>query len=527
MNCATKPAPVAARSVKETIEHLLLEENGRELQVQIRECFAQVARGADGLNLGQLQAFVQLLSQRLGVPPSIFLADISANFLRYDLYRTSTLTQRECMRFTVSHLYTHWWSKLGASLERTPEAPAYASLEAAGYRVIAKLGEGGQGTVYLASDPDGEEVCLKCIKKDKLDKQGLEDLKREFCSMKILANPALASMSAIFYDSESFYAVSEPYIGGDFTTLKQRAIEQRVSMSEDWWRSVVVQSLRAVAHLHERAVMHCDLKEPNFMLKTPDYAEPYVVLIDFGFARMFTAEPTGLVQGTFGYIPPETFRAGRWFPRGDVFSWGVTILQMLVDKVVPPLPIPGRPPVGIFLEGVQQSFQAIAQATCTRQPPFHLVPAPLYGLGVLLARCLEKQLPQRIKAHEALQDSWCTAGARLPPVAVYSGSTITRMAEELNPGLQETVQALQALLVDADDEEHVGRSNTTSSDVGLVKTKTSVTEQLGQDPSLRERLVRSAMRWFGSAQPGEGRSLRSDSRRVRTRMLRALRVGNG
>merc|ERR1719261_290541 len=68
------------------------------------------------------------------------------------------------------------------------------------------------------------------------------------------------------------------------------------------------------------------------MLRDDDISAPEIVLIDFGLTRAMAADEPGLITGTLGYIPPETWERGHWFPGGDVFSIGVCMLQVLIDK---------------------------------------------------------------------------------------------------------------------------------------------------------------------------------------------------
>merc|ERR1719414_1800257 len=113
--------------------------------------------------------------------------------------------------------------------------------------------------------------------------------------------------------------------------------------------------------------MHCDIKEPNLMIKAADFREPHIVLIDFGIARAM-ADNVSQTCGTPGYIPPETWDTGKWFPKGDIFSLGVVIVQLMANKLPP---LGARTPWtkgGIFLEGCA-TFPEIQHATKTRHLP--------------------------------------------------------------------------------------------------------------------------------------------------------------
>merc|ERR1712232_1454588 len=98
--------------------------------------------------------------------------------------------------------------------------------------------------------------------------------------------------------------VGEPYHGGDFMTLKQRARAQGVVMTENWLRGIFMQCFEALEFMHEQAMIHCDIKEPNIMLKTNDFSKPEIVLIDFGVSKAMAQKANGMPGGTPGYMPP-------------------------------------------------------------------------------------------------------------------------------------------------------------------------------------------------------------------------------
>merc|ERR1719446_1908809 len=114
-------------------------------------------------------------------------------------------------------------------------------------------------------------------------------------------------------------------------------------------------------------MIHCDIKEPNIMVKTDDHQYPEIVIIDLGVATCMARD--GALHGTPGYVPPETLETKMWFPVGDLFSFGVVIFQMLTNKV----PTDSRPFAGIFQEGCSDARDVFA-ATRSREPPFHLMP---------------------------------------------------------------------------------------------------------------------------------------------------------
>jgi len=234
----------------------------------------------------------------------------------------------------------------------------------------------------------------------------VEDLTHEYQALKLLQCEVIAGASEMFQDDIFYYMVGDVYNGGDFCTLKRRALGQGVNFTEDWWRDVFYQCLEGIAFMHEQAMMHCDIKEPNLMLRNCDFSQPKVVLIDLGVSTCMAKLDNGSPQGTPGYVPPETLETLMWFPRGDLFSMGVVIMQVITDKV-PDLEVARDrdTPGGIFHEGCL-SAKEIFTATCNREPPFHLMPEEYPLLSALVARLLQKKRKDRPTAPGALQDPW-------------------------------------------------------------------------------------------------------------------------
>merc|ERR1719356_890139 len=126
-------------------------------------------------------------------------------------------------------------------------------------------------------------------------------------------------------------------------------------------------------------MIHCDIKEPNLMLKTSNFNDPEVVIVDFGIVQEAAKDRKRLL-GTPGYIPPETLETTKWFPKGDCFSLGVTMMQLILDQVPEAGAGPhGSEKMGIFSHGAH-SIDEIFQITRLRHPPFQRMPKGYAGL---------------------------------------------------------------------------------------------------------------------------------------------------
>jgi len=207
-----------------------------------------------------------------------------------------------------------------------------------------------------------------------------------------------------------YYLVNEPYRGGDLSKVRENASKHGVPITQNWWRKIFKQCLEGLHHLHEHGFIHCDIKEQNLMLKTNNVQEPEVVIIDFGVAQDLVSDRHQFC-GTPGYIAPETLDTTTWHPKGDCFSLGVTMMQLVIDQIPEvgngPDGAPTMLKMGIFSDGAR-NLDEVHQMTRVRRPPFHRMPKECVALTQLLEKLLEKKMANRITASRALMDAWFT-----------------------------------------------------------------------------------------------------------------------
>lgn len=390
----------ASKSI-DIISELLKDRN--VLKRAVVQCFK---RGVDEddddyVDCDGLKQVCQALSKVLELPMEAF-GDLDNNFLCFDFDGSGMLEVNEVYK-VVKHQLRQYRKQLGGETQ-VVNMP-FRTLQQAGYTVYKELGRGSQGVAKLAKDAAGREFCVKCLKKDSMSISGIEELQEEFQTLKLLEHENIAQVIELFYDSQFYYMVGEPYHGGDFMTLTQRAKDQRVQMTEDWWRGIFRQCAEALEFMHEQSMMHCDIKEPNIMIKGTDFRKPEVVVIDFGVCRAMVTASNGMPGGTPGYMPPETIKQRKWFPRGDVFCLGVTFIQVLLDKSPPTGPRTTTTPGGIFVEGCR-TIEDIFNATLSRKPPLDMMPKQLTDLTDLLAAMLTKDVSERPTAAQVLGKEW-------------------------------------------------------------------------------------------------------------------------
>jgi eukaryotic-like serine/threonine-protein kinase len=187
------------------------------------------------------------------------------------------------------------------------------------FQLLARLGEGGQGVVYLGrgAGPGEERVAVKVLRST-VDAAILQRLAREMDAVHKVQPFVTARVIEASTEGERRYIVSE-FIDGP--SLEER-VDERGPLPEGELHRLAVGTATALTAIHGAGVMHRDFKPANVLLG-PD--GPRVV--DFGIARLIDAATvtSGLV-GTPAYIAPEQLAGGRPTSAVDIFAWAVTMI---------------------------------------------------------------------------------------------------------------------------------------------------------------------------------------------------------
>jgi len=202
------------------------------------------------------------------------------------------------------------------------------------YEIIRKIGGGGMGAVYLASDNNLGGV-LRAVKEmvqshieEEQQEKAVNDFKRESMILSTLDHLSIPTIYDYFYDEKEsrFYLVMKYISGGDLSAKLRSAPEGRIDEKSvtEW----AIQIADVLDYLHNRptTIVYRDLKPSNVMI---DGNTGRVMLIDFGIARSVNKEEKGVTAiGTMGYAPPELF-SGNVEPRSDIYSLGSTMFHLL------------------------------------------------------------------------------------------------------------------------------------------------------------------------------------------------------
>ena len=239
---------------------------------------------------------------------------------------------------SVDYLKSPLSGELGRDIERRrPLSTLFPGhLFAQRYELIRKLGEGGMGQVWLATQtaPVRRQVALKLIKAGMYDEAVVQRLQSEGQSLAIMDHPAIARV----FDAGTT-PQGQPYLVMEYVPglpITEYCDQHKLSIRERL--ELFIHACEGVQHAHQKAIMHRDLKPSNILVFEVD-GKPKPKIIDFGLAKT-TAPPVageslftqwGQFLGTPGYMSPEqvNLEARDIDTRTDVYSLGVVLYVLL------------------------------------------------------------------------------------------------------------------------------------------------------------------------------------------------------
>ena len=228
----------------------------------------------------------------------------------------------------------------------TPAATSAAAAPADGlvlgrYRLERMLGAGGFGVVWLGHDERLQrDVAVKVIPRER-DDAGTTRAEREARAAARLNHPGVVGLYELDHDEHSTYLVSELVRGRTFAELNHAG-----ALSDSDVARIGLALCDALAHAHERGVIHRDVKPQNVMvLAEPDAGAGFAKLADFGVAHLASGDAltrTGDVVGTIAYMAPEQAEGLRVTPAADVYSLALTLYEAWTGAN----PVRGHGPAG-------------------------------------------------------------------------------------------------------------------------------------------------------------------------------------
>ncbi len=200
------------------------------------------------------------------------------------------------------------------------------------YEVKRLLGEGGQKRVYLVYDTRLErDVVIAALKVGDFDQEDIARFHREARTLARLGDhPHIVTVFDIGEEQGQPYIVAQFVDGGSVHALRRSAPDHRLPVAEVV--RIGAQICQALQYAHQRGIVHRDLKPGNVWLTR----DGTVKLGDFGLAAVLNLSRVsleGVLLGTVAYMAPEQATGQFAEPRGDLYSLGVMLYELLAGRL--------------------------------------------------------------------------------------------------------------------------------------------------------------------------------------------------
>ncbi|MHC5037408.1 MAG: serine/threonine-protein kinase, partial [Planctomycetota bacterium] len=377
------------------------------------------------------------------------------------------------------------------------------------FKVLRLLGRGGIGSVYLVEDisKGNERVALKLVELPPEGRDAFDLIQSEFEVLAKYRHPHLARAFEIGREGSQAYFLMEYFAGSNLLEAAGRENLPEIL-------HLAVQVLRALAFVHGLGFVHGDLKPQNILVEEGG-GRPSAKLLDFGLVES-VLERDGTPadsSGTPAYLAPERGIGAPADPRSDLYSFGVTLFQVLSGS----LPFQGS------------CAGEIAEKHRMHPPPApsELNPAVPPELDSVCLKLLEKEPRKRYQSAEAVISALAPHVPGLQPdlphqagmhliMAAFVGreGSLARLSEALEPSLNGSTPPAGAAVMGT---EGIGKKRLVREfvldamvrGVRVVETECAPDDRHPWDPVLK--MVRHLESWVESVDP----ALRDIIRRIR------------
>lgn len=244
------------------------------------------------------------------------------------------------------------------------------------YEILGKIGTGGMADVYKAKDHKlNRFVAVKVLKPEfREDTTFIRKFKSEAQAAAVLTHPNIVNVFDVGDDNGVYYIVMELIEG---ITLKEY-ISKKGKLSVKEATSIAIQVSMGLEAAHSHGIVHRDVKPQNIIISM----DGKVKVTDFGIARAASSNTiSSNVMGSVHYSSPEQVRGGYSDEKSDIYSFGITLYEMLTGRV----PFEGDTTVAIALQHIQDEIVS----------PRQYVPEIPVSVEKIVLKCTQKRTERR------------------------------------------------------------------------------------------------------------------------------------
>ena len=299
---------------------------------------------------------------------------------------------------------------IAAAQSAISKDPYLGSLVDERYQIEEVIGEGGMGIVYLCKHKViGKRVAMKVLRADLArDREVTRRFLNEARSASAIGNPHIIDISDFgqFPDGSTYFVME--YLDGVPLT---RVIVSSQPIPIHRIVHIALQLAEALAAAHDAGIVHRDLKPDNIFLVSRGNEKDFVKILDFGIAKVPSAEGrltrAGAVFGTPHYMSPEQATGTTVDLRGDVYSLGVILYEMASGRV----PFDADNFMGILTQHMYKAPVPIRALV----PLIQDIPP---GLEAIILKCLSKRPEHRYQGMRDLAEELVRVEQGLTPKAL-------------------------------------------------------------------------------------------------------------
>ncbi|MDD6798068.1 MAG: Stk1 family PASTA domain-containing Ser/Thr kinase [Clostridia bacterium] len=247
------------------------------------------------------------------------------------------------------------------------------------YEIIEQIGTGGMSDVYKAKCHKlNRYVAIKVMKAEfSQDKNFVSKFIIEAQSAAGLTHPNVVSVYDVGDEDGIYYIVMELVEG---ITLK-KYIEKKGSLTSKEAVSIAIQVAQGMEAAHSHHIVHRDIKPQNIIISK----EGKVKVTDFGIARAASSQTiSSSAMGSVHYISPEQARGGYSDEKSDIYSFGITLYEMLTGTV----PFDGDSTVSVAVQHIQDEIL----------PPSRMVDGIPISVDQIVMKCTQKKTERRYQS---------------------------------------------------------------------------------------------------------------------------------
>ena len=250
------------------------------------------------------------------------------------------------------------------------------------YEILEKIGSGGMSVVYKAKCHTlNRLVAIKVLKEEfASDENFVSKFKMEAQAAARLSHPNIVNVYDVVDEENLHYIVMELIEG---ITLKSY-IEKKELLDSKEAIGIAIQVAQGIAAAHEQHIIHRDIKPQNMIISK----DGKVKVADFGIARAVSSQTvnSSAAGGSVHYISPEQARGGYCDERSDIYSFGITLYEMVTGRV----PFEGDNTVAVALAHLEDPVV----------PPGDYNPQVYPGLEDIILKCTKKKPDRRYGSME-------------------------------------------------------------------------------------------------------------------------------